>query len=130
MVETGSGNINEAETFIKLNKKLKEYSAFETKYHIMDSGYDYEYVYKEVRKEGAVPIIDYNFRNEKLTKEALKRRGYDELGRPYAPCGKVCSPNGHDSKRKSVKYICGKKEKECENCEHYNKNMDIQKTCL
>jgi hypothetical protein len=62
----------------------------------MDSGYDYLYVYEHIRKDGAVPIIDYNYRNEKLTKEALKDRGYDEIGRPYAPCGKLCTPNGYD----------------------------------
>jgi len=127
MAWSGPGNINEAKTFIKLDKKHKEYSAFKTKYHIMDSGYDYEYVYTHVREEGAVPIIDYNFRNEKLTKEALKKRGYDELGRPYAPCGKACSPNGYDSKKKSVKHICEKRENECESCEHYNKKHGYTK---
>jgi hypothetical protein len=134
MVSTGSGNITEAEHFLKAKKKLKEYASFETKYHIMDSGYDYLYVYEHIRKDGAVPIIDYNYRNEKLTKEALKDRGYDEIGRPYAPCGKLCTPNGYDPNRASVKYMCGKGCEACKTCEHarkkygYTKSMAIKDT--
>jgi hypothetical protein len=131
MVQTGAGNIDEARTFIEIHKKLSKYASFKTEYHIMDSGYDYEYVYDYVRTQGSIPIIDYNYRNEKLTKEALLKRGYDELGRPYAPCGRVCKSNGPDYKRKTVKYICGKGCENCQSCEHgdkkygYTKSMSI-----
>lgn len=130
MVSTGPGNINEALTFLKIHKKLKEYSAFQTEYHIMDSGYDFLYVYDYIREQQAVPIIDYNYRREKLTKEALRKRGYDEIGRPYAPCGRVCSQNGYDAKRKSVKYICGKGKEDCKNCGHGNKKYGYTKSML
>jgi hypothetical protein len=67
----------------------------------MDSGYDYEYVYKYVRDENGVPIIDYNKRREKLDEESLKQMGYDANGRPFAPCGRVCTPNGYDYDKKA-----------------------------
>ncbi len=84
MAATGSGALDEAKTFLKIHHKLKEYSAFKTDYHIMDSGYDAQYVYEYVRDDGANPIIDYNARNEKVDKKTLLARGYDEIGRPYA----------------------------------------------
>jgi hypothetical protein len=118
MVGTGPGNLTESAEFLKLHQRLKEYAPFKTKYHIMDSGYDNEDVYEYVRGEGAIPIIDYNYRREKLTKEALLKRGYDELGRPYAPCKRVCKANGYDSTRETVKYTCLKDCKDCASCEH------------
>ena len=90
MAATGLGALDEAKTFLKIHQKLKEYSAFKTDYHIMDSGYDAEYVYEYVRENDAHPIIDYNYKNEKVDKKTLLQRSYDEIGRPYAPCGKVC----------------------------------------
>lgn len=134
MVSTGPANISEAKEFLKIHKRLKEYTAFETKYHIMDSGYDYLYVYDHVRKDGSIPIIDYNYRNEKLTKEALINRGYDEIGRPYAPCGKLCTQNGYDKERESIKYLCGKGSEACKDCKDaskeygYTKSMAIRDT--
>jgi len=34
----------------------------------------------------------YNRRNEKITSEALRERGYDQNGWPYSPCGIPQSP--------------------------------------
>ncbi|NLD49679.1 MAG: transposase [Clostridiaceae bacterium] len=126
-VMTGPGNISEAESFIKIHRELKRHVSFKTEYHILDSGYDYEYVYRYIRDSESKPIIDYNKRREKLDKESLRKRGYDENGRPYAPCGRVCKPGGYDYERKALQNTCGKQCLQCKNtdelpeCE-YRKN--------
>mgnify|MGYP001388281626 CR=1 FL=1 len=43
-VMTGPGNINEAKSFMKLERKLKQYVSFKTEYYILDSAYDHEYI--------------------------------------------------------------------------------------
>ena len=106
-----------------------------TLYVVLDSGYDCEDNYAYIRKEGAVPIIDYNFRGEKVDAKTLLERGYDKIGRPFAPCGCTCKPNGYDSDKKSVKCICDKqclKKEKAEPCEYqkntcgYTKAMSIK----
>jgi Transposase DDE domain len=114
-VMTGSGNVCEAESFIKIHSKLKNHVSFKTEYQIMDSGYDYEYVYDYIRGDGGKPIIDYNKRREKLDKESIQKRGYDENGCPYAPCGRLCKPNGYDYARKALHNTCGKQCLQCKN---------------
>jgi hypothetical protein len=134
---TGAGNISEAEKYVRLHKALKNYSNFRTEYQIMDSGYDYEYVYEYVRSGNCIPIIDYNKRREKHDDESLRKRGYDTNGRPFAPCGRVCKPNGYDYEKKALKNICGKQCLKCadtvemlecqyrENENGYTKSMSI-----
>jgi len=112
-VMTGAGNLNEAESFLKLHRQLKKHVSFKTEYQIQDSGYDYDYVYEYIRDGNGKPIIDYNKRREKLDKKSLRRRGYDEDGYPYAPCGRVCKPNGFDYERKALKNICGRQCLQC-----------------
>lgn len=114
-VMTGSGNISEAESFLKLHRRLKTHVSFKTEYQILDSGYDYDYVYQYIRDGNGKPIIDYNKRREKLDKDSLKKRGYDENGYPYAPCGIVCRPNGYDYGRRALKNICDKQCLTCKN---------------
>jgi len=114
-VMTGPGNISEAESFIKLHRELKQHVSFKTEYHILDSGYDYEYVYEYIRGNKSKPVIDYNKRREKLDKESLRKRGYDESGRPYAPCGRVCKPGGYDYDRKALQNTCDKQCLQCSN---------------
>jgi hypothetical protein len=108
-VITGPGNLDEAKEFKNLHENLKNYVEFETKYHLLDSGYDKNYIYSYIRENESIPIIDYNKRGEKQEEKDLISRGFDENGYPYAPCGRVCIPNGYDSKRNAVKNICGKK---------------------
>ena len=50
----------------------------------------------------------YNQRNEKLTSEALRERGYDQNGWPYAPCGILTKPNGFDKKHQRHTFCCFK----------------------
>jgi hypothetical protein len=56
--------------------------------------------------KGAIPIIDYNPRNEKLSTSALKERGYDQNGWPYAPCGILTRLNGFDFNCQRATFCC------------------------
>jgi len=87
---------------------------------VLDSGYDYEYVYSYIRNGNGKPIIDYNKRREKLDEKSMKKRGYNQNGYPYAPCGRVCTPNGFDSSRNALKNTCNK---QC------LKSKDLDKLC-
>jgi len=62
---------------------------------------------QERRHQGGIPIIGYHCRNEHLSPEALVRRGYDQYGTPYAPCGRLCHSNGYDFRANSRQYVCG-----------------------
>ncbi len=55
---------------------------------------------------GAIPIIDYNPRGEKLTAASLRQRGYDQNGWPYAPCGILTRPNGFDFNCQRASFSC------------------------
>jgi hypothetical protein len=107
-VITGPGNLDESKAFVNLNENLKSYVEFDTDYHLLDSGYDKNYIYSYIREEESIPIIDYNKRGENQEEKNLVSRGFDENGYPYAPCGRKCIPNGYDSKRNAVKNICAK----------------------
>jgi hypothetical protein len=61
-----------------------------------DSAYDVTLNYHWSRDRGGVPVFDYNPRNEHLDPESLAKRGYDQYGTPYAPCGRLCRSNGYD----------------------------------
>ena len=59
-------------------------------------------------REGSIPIIDYNPRNENLSKQTLIDRGYDQKGWPFAPCGLLARPNGFDKKHQRLTFCCFK----------------------
>ena len=61
-----------------------------------------------MRDQGGVPVIDYHRRNEDLSPEALLRRGYDQHGTPYAPCGRLCRSHGYDYQANSRQSVCGR----------------------
>ncbi|MGA1869679.1 MAG: hypothetical protein ACMUJM_14165 [bacterium] len=67
---------------------------------IADSKYDIIDNYDYIRNDGSTPILDYNIRNEHITKDDLIKRGYDQNGWPFTPCGLLCRPNGFDNQRK------------------------------
>ena len=73
-----------------------------------DAAYDVTANYQWIRGQGGIPIIAYNPRNENLTPEALLKRGYDQHGTPYAPCGRLCRSNGYDYQAESRQYVCGR----------------------
>ena len=137
-VITIPGNGDECGELIPLMEQIDRHS-FKTKVYVADSRYDKIDNYDAVRERGAVPLIDYNPRNENQDEEALMKRGYDENGWPYAPCEVLMRPNGFDSNAKRVKFCCFREcakefsSTECSRCPHFKnkmghtKNMSIKK---
>jgi hypothetical protein len=72
-----------------------------------DAGYDHIAHSQWLRGRGGIPVIDDNPRNEHLGLDALLKRGYDQNGTPYAPCGRLCRSNGYDFAANSRQYVCG-----------------------
>jgi hypothetical protein len=71
--------------------------------------YDELHNYEFARNQGAIPLIDYNPRNEKLAREALLERGYDRNGWPYVPyCHFPTRPNGFDVSARRLSFSCFK----------------------
>jgi len=95
---------------------------------LADAKYDEINNYTFSRSQGAIPIIDYNPRSENLSPLALKTRGYDHKGRPYAPCGLLTRPNGFDQKSQRASFSCRRQciasndpqiRQYAENCRHW-----------
>jgi hypothetical protein len=72
-----------------------------------DAAYDVTGNYHWIRDRGGIPVIDYNPRNEHLDPASLAKRGYDQHGTPYAPCGRLGHSNGYDYQANSRQYVCG-----------------------
>lgn len=132
-VITIPGNDDEGGEFIPLMERIDKYHSFKTEVYLADSGHDYTMNYKAIRERGAIPLIDYNPRNENLTDEAKKSRGYDENGWPYAPCGVLMKPNGFDSKTNRAKFCCFRECAKdlslttCSMCSHFKNKMGCTK---
>jgi hypothetical protein len=76
---------------------------------LLDAKYDELANYEYARKNGAIPLISYNVRNENLTREALLERGYDRNGWPYVPyCHLPTRPNGFDPTAQRLSFSCFK----------------------
>jgi hypothetical protein len=71
-----------------------------------DAAYDVTANYEWLRSQGGMAIFDYNRRNEHLDEASLLKRGYDQHGTPYAPCGRLCRSNGYDYQADSRQYVC------------------------
>ncbi len=99
----GSYLILEREKLIKEHKILPYFD-------IGDCGFDSKKNFDYVRSTCSIPVIDYNKRKEKTDIKTLRKRGYDEKGTPFAPCGALCKANGYDKKKKRVSFVC---RKEC-----------------
>lgn len=93
---TIAGNAHEGKHYIVNREQILRYHGKASKIDLADVKYDEHNNYDFSRSHGAIPIIDYNPRNEKLSATALKERGYDRNGWPYAPCGVLTRPNGFD----------------------------------
>jgi hypothetical protein len=103
------GQVYDGHYFEALLEQMERYHGqVKAVFHIADGHYDDFKNYIAARKRGANPIFHYNKRNEKTDPQALDRRGYNEVGWPYAPCGVVMRPNGYDQEDKRLKFICGK----------------------
>jgi len=103
---TLAGNAEEGKHFIVNKKQVQTYHGKVSKIDLADAKYDEHNNYNFSRSHGAIPIIDYNPRNESLTHSALKEMGYDRNGWPYAPCGLLTRPNGFDFNSKRASFTC------------------------
>lgn len=95
-----SGNAEEGNQLIQ-NKEQIHIDIADAKYDIISN-------YQYIRGKGSIPIIDYNIRNEDLSKHSLLSRGYDQKGWPFAPCGLLARPNGFDKKHQRLTFCCFK----------------------
>jgi hypothetical protein len=103
-----AGNGKEGEKIIDLTKQIRDQHDCRTKIDIADAKYDNTDNYTFLRGNGSIPIIDYNARRENLTAKALRERGYDRNGWPYAPCGMPTRTNGFDAARQRLTFCCMK----------------------
>ena len=125
---TIAGNGEEGRHFISNKNQILHHHGKVSKIHLADAKYDETNNYQFSRSQGAIPIIDYNPRAENLSPQALKTRGYDHKGRPYAPCGILTHPNGFDHKCKRASFSCRRHcvgsndpqiRQHAENCKHW-----------
>lgn len=103
---TLAGNADEGKHYITNKEQIFEHHGKTSKIDLGDAKYDEHHNYQFSRSHGAIPIIDYNPRNEKLTATDLRQRGYDQNGWPYAPCGILTRPNGFDSNCQRASFSC------------------------
>ena len=103
---TIAGNAEEGRHYITNKEQLLHYHHKTSKIDLADAKYDELANYQFSRSHGAIPIIDYNPRSENLSAPALRQRGYDRNGWPYAPCGVLMRPNGFDFTTKRASFSC------------------------
>ena len=123
---TIAGNAEEGNQFIPLQQQILRFHDVKPRIHLLDAKYDELHNYEYARKQGTVPLIDYNPRNEKLAREALIERGYDRNGWPYVPyCHLPTRPNGFDASAQRLSFSCFKQ------CVKSNSasNLDLYRKC-
>ena len=103
---TIAGNAREGSQYIPIKEQVLYYHGKTSKMDLADAKYDVHRNYEFSRSHGAIPIIDYNPRNENITAAALRKRGYDRNGWPYAPCGILTRPNGFDFHCQRASFSC------------------------
>jgi len=103
-----AGNSDEGKQIITNHKQILDQHECQPKVDLADAKYDSAKNYEYLRSTGSIPIIDYNRRNENLSPEKLKERGYDQNGWPFAPCGILCRPNGYEKKHHRLSFCCFK----------------------
>lgn len=101
-----AGNAEEGSQIIHNKEQIYNHHKAQVKIDIADAKYDIINNYNYIRGKGSIPIIDYNRRNEDLSKQTLLNRGYDQKGWPFAPCGLLCRPNGFDQKHQRLTFCC------------------------
>lgn len=102
---TIAGNAQEGNQFIPLKEQIQKHQP-KTLIDLADAKYDELHNYLYARSQGSIPLIDYNVRNENISLEGLKQRGFDRNGWPFAPCGVLCRPNGFDASFQRATFIC------------------------
>jgi hypothetical protein len=101
-----AGNALEGRHFITNKEQILSRHGATANIHLADAKYDELQNYAYSRSQGAIPIIDYNPRNENRSTHALRERGYDHNGWPYAPCGILTKTNGFDLSSKRATFTC------------------------
>jgi hypothetical protein len=106
---TIAGNAEEGNQFIPLQQQISRFHTSHPRIHLLDAKYDELHNYQFARNNNAIPLIDYNPRNEKLIREVLLQRGYDRNGWPFVPhCHLPTRPNGFDAADKRLSFACFK----------------------
>jgi hypothetical protein len=105
-VSTIAGNAEETDCLVINTEQITSHHDCKIEVQLADAKFDKTANYNYCREHGSIPIIDYNRRNEKLSKDDLIKRGYDALGTPFAPCGLLMRPNGFDEKRQRLAFCC------------------------
>jgi Transposase DDE domain len=106
---TIAGNAQEGNQFIPLQEQIRRFHYIDPRIHLLDAKYDELHNYEFARKQGAIPLIDYNPRNEKLVRETLLQRGYDRNGWPFVSyCSLPMRPNGFDAAAQRLSFSCFK----------------------
>jgi hypothetical protein len=103
-----AGNAEEGGQIIQNKEQIHNHHNAQVKIDIADAKYDITSNYNYIRAKGSIPIIDYNRRNEDLSKQTLLNRGYDQKGWPFAPCGLLTRANGFDQKHQRLTFCCFK----------------------
>ena len=103
-----SGNAEEGSQIIENKEQLHSHHEADVRIDIADAKYDIIKNYQYIREKGSIPVIDYNRRNEDLSKSAIFNRGYDQNGWPVAPCGLLTRTNGFDQQHKRSTFCCFK----------------------
>jgi hypothetical protein len=101
-----AGNAEEGNQIIANKQQIASHHKCTAIIDIADAKYDSLKNYAYIRATGSIPIIDYNPRNEKLSRQDLIERGYDQNGRPFAPCGLICQTNGYEKKHQRLTFCC------------------------
>lgn len=103
-----SGSLNDGKAAIPLLKGLvSQHPQFKFTYATMDAGYDYEAIYRQVRKMKAHAVIAYNRRREP------ELVGFDEHFAPTCVREHSYRYDSYDSKYETLKYV---RPKECDHC--------------
>lgn len=101
-----AGNAEEGSQIIENREQIYSHHKPDVRIDIADAKYDILKNYQYIRDKGSIPIIDYNRRNEDLSKTAILKRGYDINGWPLAPCGLLTRPNGFDETHRRLTFCC------------------------
>ncbi|KAF0119120.1 MAG: Uncharacterized protein FD151_2068 [bacterium] len=117
---TEPGNMYEGNFFPVLRKSITDrHPDLKIKLDVGDGHYDDTPNYPLVYSLESSPIFTYNSRGENHTPEALKARGYDMNGTPFAPCGILTRWRSFDPKRKASAFSCFKNcPSTADDCEH------------
>ena len=81
------GGVYDGHYFETLLEQMEKYQhGVKAVFHLGDAHYDDLKNYIAARRRGAQPLFTYNRRRENMSEEALRRKGHDRHGWPYAPC--------------------------------------------